>query len=110
MIDWNRVSELRSEVGEDEFSEVIELFLEEVDEVIDRLRETPDPQLYEQDLHFLKGSALNLGFQELGQLCQIGETAAAAGQQDEIALDPILESYVTSRTAFLEQVKARFAA
>ena len=32
MIDWDRVQELREEVGAEEFAEVIELFLEEVDE------------------------------------------------------------------------------
>ena len=32
MIDWARVSELRDEVGPEDFEEVLHLFLEEVDE------------------------------------------------------------------------------
>ena len=38
MIDWTRVSELRDEVGAEDFDEVVELFLEEVDEAIKILR------------------------------------------------------------------------
>ena len=32
MIDWNRVAALREEVGAEDFDEVVELFLQEVDE------------------------------------------------------------------------------
>ena len=43
MIDWSRVSELREEVGEEDFAEVVELFLDEVDGVIGTLApETAD--------------------------------------------------------------------
>ena len=55
MISWERVNELRNEIGAEDFQEVVELFLEEVEEVIERLRQTPDPTSYEADLHFLKG-------------------------------------------------------
>ena len=34
MIDWNRISTLRDEVGAEDFDEVVELFLDEVEEVI----------------------------------------------------------------------------
>ena len=63
MIDWPRVTELREEVGAEDFGEVVEIFLEEVEEVIGKLEGGDRGQL-EQDLHFLKGSALNLGFDE----------------------------------------------
>ncbi len=78
MISWERVRELRDEIGEDDFCEVVDLFLEEVEEVLARLRAEPNPASYEADLHFLKGSALNLGFQALGALCRDGEVRAAA--------------------------------
>ena len=42
MIDWARVSELRDEVGAEDFDEVVELFLEEVDEAIAALRDLTD--------------------------------------------------------------------
>ena len=45
MIDWTRVDELRNEVGNDDFLEVAELFLEEVDEVISRLTDAPAEDL-----------------------------------------------------------------
>lgn len=42
MINWKRVNELRDEIGPEDFAEVVELFLEEVEQVIDKLREAPD--------------------------------------------------------------------
>ena len=38
MIDWKSLAELRDEVGVDDFNEIIALFLEEVDGVIDLCR------------------------------------------------------------------------
>ena len=38
MIDWSRVKQLHDEVGEPEFGEVVETFLDEVQEVITRLQ------------------------------------------------------------------------
>ena len=34
MIDWERVRELRSEIGADDFAEVVEMFLSEADEAV----------------------------------------------------------------------------
>lgn len=101
MIDWGRVNELRNEVGEEDFEEVVELFLEEVDEVIDRLRATPDLANLESDMHFLKGSALNLGFQSFSEICRKGERAAAMGQAKEFAINDVFQNYDTSRNLFL---------
>jgi HPt (histidine-containing phosphotransfer) domain-containing protein len=74
MINWERVNELRDEVGQEDFLEVVEIFLEEVDEVVARLRTSPDPTTYEDDLHFLRGSAMNLEFAALSRTCHSGET------------------------------------
>lgn len=101
MIDWSRIDELREQIGEEDFAEVVELFLEEVEEVIGRLRTQERPASLEEDLHFLKGSALNLGFDKFSQACQVGESMAAAGQSHEVALDAILTTYDTSKVAFL---------
>lgn len=109
MIDWDRVDELRDEIGFDDFCEVVELFLEEVDEVIERLIIAPDPALYEQDLHFLKGSALNLGFRDFGALCATGERAAAANAGN-IDIPAVIECYQSSRSQFLAQIVADQAA
>ncbi|PIE16580.1 MAG: histidine kinase [Rhodobacterales bacterium] len=104
MITWDRVNELRDEIGADDFQEVVEIFLEEVDEVIERLKETPDPACYEQDMHFLKGSALNLGFAQFSELCQSYETAAANGKTDVVCLGPLFELYAASKAAFLSGI------
>lgn len=79
MIDWARTTELRAEIGADDFDEVVALFLDEADEVIARLPTCASAKAMEDALHFLKGSALNLGFAELAALCQEGERQAAAG-------------------------------
>ncbi len=99
MIDWDRVSDLRSEIGEEGFTEVIALFLEETDEVIARLAGKPGGPLG-GDLHFLKGSALNLGFRELAALCQDGERQCNAGQGAAVDLAPLLRLYRESKAAF----------
>lgn len=98
MIDWDRVADLRSEVGEDGFAEVIDLFLEETDEVVARLQQMHAGQPLGRDLHFLKGSALNLGFRDLAQLCQEGERNSSAGSA--VDLPQLLWLYQQSKAAF----------
>jgi HPt (histidine-containing phosphotransfer) domain-containing protein len=103
MIDWSRVRELKDEVGADAFEEVVELFLEEVEEVILRLQGGERSQL-EQDLHFLKGSALNLGFQNFSDLCLNGERLSSEGQASRVDVAKILQSYAASKTVFLSEM------
>ena len=68
MIDRARLEELREEVGNDDFAEVIELFCEEVAETLDRMAQGHSSSMAD-DLHFLKGSALNIGMSEVASLC-----------------------------------------
>ena len=110
MIDWNRISTLRDEVGAEDFDEVVELFLDEVEEVIERLRATPDPGTLEGDLHFLKGSALSLGFVDFSTLCQQGETRSAAGAAATVDLAEILDCYEASKKVFVAELPTAFAA
>ena len=110
MIEWKRVNELRDEVGAEDFEEVVELFLEEVEEVIDRLRVSPDPASLEGDLHFLKGSALNLGFKHFSTLCQIGEAQSAKGEATSVNLGEILTSFEQSKSEFQTAAATHFAA
>ena len=42
MIDWTRVKDLRSEIGENDFFEVVEMFFDETDEVVASLEHTVD--------------------------------------------------------------------
>lgn len=106
LIDWTRVSELKAEIGPEDFGDVVDLFLEEVDEGIDALRNDPDRQMLEAQLHFLKGSALNLGFSAFSGLCQSGERHAAAGRHGEVDLDALLTSYARSKAEFLGTIEA----
>ncbi|MFV0335382.1 MAG: Hpt domain-containing protein [Tropicimonas sp.] len=101
MIDWKRVCELRAEVGEADFAEVVDLFTEEVETLIHRLRTQPDPALLREDLHFLKGCAVNLGFSALAELCFAGEILAASGAPEQVDLTAVLDCYQKSRAAFL---------
>lgn len=106
MINWDRVAELKEEVGVEDFDEVIELFLDEVDSVVDRLAAAPELSKLEEDLHFIKGSALNLGFDHLGQLCQTGEKMAASGQGAEVNVDEIIKTYRASMHEFNKETAA----
>ncbi|MCB6178012.1 Hpt domain-containing protein [Rhodobacter sp. Har01] len=100
MIDWDRLNELRDEIGEDDLAEVVVIFLDEADEVIGRLASGQSTNL-ESDLHFLKGSALNLGLSDLAGLCQDGEKRAAAGDNASVDLARVASLYEASKRSFL---------
>lgn len=104
MIDWGRVDVLRNEISADDFEEVVALFLEEVEEIIERLRTTPFPTSLEADLHCLKGSALNLGFAEFSSLCDAGERLAALGETAQVNVDAIISSFDASKELFLKEL------
>ncbi|MDV7141248.1 Hpt domain-containing protein [Tropicimonas sp. TH_r6] len=110
MIDWKRVSELRSEIGESDFDEVVELFLEEVEGLLSRLKKDPQPDLYHEDLHFLKGCSANLGFGSLAAMCLSGETIAAGGAPENVALAPIFECFERSKAQFFDGLEKGLAA
>ncbi len=104
MIDWGRVRELHDEIGDESFTEVFELFLEEVEAVLGHLGNCMEK--LGDDLHFLKGCAWNLGFTEFGAVCQKGERQVAGGQAGEVDLATIFANYSASKTAFLAGVGA----
>ncbi|MGI1662158.1 Hpt domain-containing protein [Palleronia sp. KMU-117] len=102
MINWDRVNELRHEVGDDDFAEVVTIFLDEVESVMHRMRGATSLESYREDLHFLKGSALNLGFRALGALCHEGQ-APTGGDPAALAahLAEVLRIYDRSKAEFL---------
>lgn len=110
MIDWNRIKTLRDEIGEEDFPDVVDIFIVEVSAMIDRLRTAPRPETLGADLHALKGSALNLGFSDFAAMCQMGETAAANGRTQDIVLEPILQCYEDSKDIFLSGLQSGMAA
>lgn len=101
MIDWARVAVLRDEIGEDDFSVVTDLFLEEVETGIGALSAATEPEQLEALLHSLKGSASNLGFCEFSDLCRQGERMAAAGSIETIDIRKIIAAYRASRSEFV---------
>ena len=108
VIDWKRVAQLREEVGEEDFLEIVKIFLEEVDTEIWTLCEDPSSATLEAKFHFLKGSALNLGFEQFSQRCKTGELLASQGNLEAIDLPPVLECYEASKTEFLSQMEHQF--
>ncbi|EIE50083.1 histidine kinase [Salipiger aestuarii] len=111
MIDWDRVAELRDEIGAEDFDDIVDAFLTEVEGTLEELPQAagsaPD---IESKLHYLKGSALNLGFSALATLCQTWESAAKRGQIDDIDLARVSTIYRSSRDEFLRELPKRYAA
>lgn len=110
MIDWKRVADLRDEIGADAFAEVADMFLEEADQTVQGLVQGLVPDAVEGQLHFLKGSALNLGLSDLAAICQDGERRAAAGQGAEVDLDRVVTVYHLSRAALMDGLARDHAA
>ena len=104
MIDWDRVTELKAEVGEEDFAEVVALFLDEVAEELATLGESDGAEALAARLHFLKGSALNLGLARFSELCRSGEIAAARGDPGAVELEPIRSCFAESRQALLDMI------
>lgn len=84
MINWQRIDELRSEIGDEDFKDVLGIFLEEIDETTTRLEGGEVTDL-EGEMHAMKGSALNVGLADLAILCEKAERMAREG--DDRAID-----------------------
>jgi histidine phosphotransfer protein HptB len=76
LVNVERIAALRDEIGEDGFEEVLKVFLTESEEVVTRLAAQGMGTMAEADLHFLKGTALTLGLDDLAELCRRGEMGA----------------------------------
>lgn len=101
MINWDKVRELRDDIGAEDFNEIIEVFLEEVETELAELSNKPTSELG-ASMHFLKGSALNLGFEEFSEKCHAGEKMAADNRAEFIDLADVQASYAASKEKFLE--------
>lgn len=103
MIDWARVEQLREEVGDEAFAEISAMFLAEAQTAVRRLTEGMDTTTLAEELHGLKGSALNLGFDALARLCATGEAAAAAGHPEGADLAAVRCAFADAYTAFAKR-------
>ena len=102
MISWDRINELKGEVGEDDFAEVVEIFLEEMDEAMNELTSGVSKEGLGAAMHFVKGAAMNIGFHALGNICQEYETLSGEGKDDLIDCRKVVECYRISKTEFTE--------
>jgi HPt (histidine-containing phosphotransfer) domain-containing protein len=99
VIDWKRVEELREEIGADGFVEVADMFLDEAAGAVRALLTGLPAGEVEGQLHFLKGSALNLGLADLAAICQEGERKVSGGQMFDMA--QVEAVWQTSRAGLL---------
>ena len=98
MIDLARFDELKTEVGSEDLPEILALFCAEVDETISRLHGS-SPQSLLSDLHFIRGSALNIGMQTLADLCARKENALRRGLPLDTNFSEFRSAFDLSRTA-----------
>jgi HPt (histidine-containing phosphotransfer) domain-containing protein len=83
LIDWDLLNALKADIGEEDFADVITLFVAEISEKIEEMRRGPDGPGAD-DFHFLKGSAANLGFTAMSAACDTAEAACRAGQAGDL--------------------------
>lgn len=102
MIAWKHIEMLRGEIGEDDFQDIVVVFLEEVEEALEALTPGMTPDDMAASLHFLKGSALNLGFQTFAAACETGECALKRGGACNIDLEDLRDTYTRSRASLLK--------
>lgn len=103
MIDWERVRQLYSEIGADDFGPVVELFLDEIEATSMRLDTTSADALM-RGMHAMLGNALNMGFDELARLCDEGERQANAGRTQGVNLDAVRQCYARSKQLFMRDL------
>ncbi len=80
-VDWDRLNELRSDIGEEDFADVAMMFVAELHETLDGLDSATAAA---SDFHFLRGSAANLGFNALVRACATAEAACNAGDPPDV--------------------------
>ncbi|PTX58054.1 HPt (histidine-containing phosphotransfer) domain-containing protein [Litoreibacter ponti] len=100
-MDWARVKELQNDLGEEDFEEIITLFLEEVEDRLASLA-AGDFGTFAEDLHFLKGSAANLGFASFRSQCEALEQS-----RNTQAVPELSAVYARSKAEFLANLKTR---
>lgn len=111
MIDWAQVRQLEEDIGRDELSGVVTLFLAEAEEAMAELKSLPPDAgaRMAATLHFLKGSAFSMGFVAFAETCARGETKAEKGQVFEVPVGDVVRLYQDSKALFLQGFPAGFA-
>ena len=102
MIDWIRIDELRDEVGQDDFGDIVGVFFEEVQEALENLRRSDTVVTLLGQLHFLQGSALNLGFSNFAAICRNEENSLQKDSSHTVEIDKICGAFSSSKQQFYE--------
>lgn len=105
MIDWDRIRELRHDVGEDEFGVILRLFLDEFEGVLNRLRGDDTGRLL-ADLSFLKDGARTLGFRRFAILCAELERSIAALAPRTFCPEALAHCYAASKQGLIRGLLA----
>jgi len=90
LIDWDVLDGLRADIGEEDFADVVTLFVSEIGDKLECMRVSPMGASAD-DFHFLKGSAANLGFTAMSAACDMAETACRAGGTGD--LDAVYDAF-----------------
>ncbi|MEM7241672.1 MAG: Hpt domain-containing protein [Pseudomonadota bacterium] len=104
MIDWDQVKELEAEIGPEDFGDIVEVFIEEVDEAVAALEGVSlEGEALASAMHFLKGSSANLGFVDLAAYCSEGEIKAKEGASADVDLSKVIALYDASKSKFMAE-------
>lgn len=103
MIDQSRLDELRAEIGSEDLAEVIGMFCEEVEEALSKLGGTSAEDTVNH-LHFLKGSALNIGLTSVSDLCRSEELRLRQDPTAQPDIDAIKSAYAHTKPALLDSL------
>jgi histidine phosphotransfer protein HptB len=110
MIDWQRVAELKSEVGEEAFAEVVEIFLEEVDEVDRASADAAAGRATRPGAGgrsaFPQGQRAEPRLRRPRRPLRRGRGAGHGGRCRGVDLAGVLACYAASRAAFLAGLEA----
>jgi len=106
MIDRSRLSELKKEIGEEDFGEVAQIFLVEMGEILSALS-AESARVTAAAFHGLRGSASNLGFSGFALACDGAEKRCLKGETVEMA--PLVALFQASVAAASDELPAQAA-
>lgn len=68
MIDQSRIDELRTEIGEEDLSFIVAVYLDEARATLDQVANGLPPEEEARAVHFLRSGALNIGLRGIAQM------------------------------------------
>tara|TARA_R110000796_G_scaffold27713_2_gene76267 strand:+ start:4747 stop:5079 length:333 start_codon:yes stop_codon:yes gene_type:complete len=104
VIDWAYVNGLCNDIGRDSFDEIIQVFFEEVEDTLKHLENLPNQIDITEELHFLQGSALNLGFVGFSAECRKRHEILPDNLDELRHTANLLATYKASKIKFLSAI------